>query len=323
MSFSKESKVDILKNDIPDNDCCMFAFLSGLFHSCGEISKTKGKFVASFVTDVHSVYDYINKIIHKLYGDYLDLEIEDDYIINKTTYYRISISPENSERILNDIGILHLSSDGYEIEWGIDENLIKEECCKRSFITGAYVGGSTSSIRLSEGERWRKTTSGYHIEFTSHSHKFLTDLASLLAEFGIITKLVSRKSLYVLYIKEAELIKDLLALVGANNSVMALSNEMITREHRNKVNREVNCINANINKTIDASLRQVEAINTIAETIGLDSLPEDLQEVAMLRLANPEESLLELLELSTIKLTKSGLNHRFKKLEKIAETLKN
>lgn len=323
MSFSKDSKIEILKEDIPENDCCMFAFLSGLFHSCGEISKSNGKYIASFVTDVYEVYDYLNKIINKLYGDNLSLEIEDDYVINKTVYYRISISKQNSERILNDIGILNLTPTGYEIQWGIDENIVKEECCKRAFITGAYIGGSTSSIRLSGIERWKKTTSGYHIEFTSHSHQFLSDLALLLAEFSIMSKIVERKSLYVLYIKEAELIKDLLALVGANNSVMALSNEIITRERRNQVNREVNCINANINKTVSASIRQVEAINVIAETIGLDSLPEDLQEVAMLRLANPEESLMELLSLSTISLTRSGLNHRLNKIEKIAKTLKN
>lgn len=322
MSFSRDSKIDILKSGTIESDCCVLAFLSGLFHGCGEISKANGKYIASFVTDVPELYDYLNEVVHKLYGEWLEIEIEDDYVINKTTYYRIKMSEENSERVLNDIGILELTPTGYEIIWGIDNRIVAEECCKKAFIKGAYLGASTSSIRLAGEEEWKKTTSGYHLEFTSHSHQFLSDLAGLLAEFGIISKLVERKSLYVLYIKEAEVIKDLLALVGANNSVLALSNEMITRERRNKVNREVNCINANINKTIDASLRQVEAINTIAETIGLDALNEDLQEVAMLRLANPEESLGDLLELSTIKLTRSGLNHRLKKLEKIAKTLK-
>ena len=109
--------------------------------------------------------------------------------------------------------------------------------------------------------------------------------------------------------------------MGANNAVLMLSNEIVTRELRNKVNRQVNCINANINKTVEASLKQINAIKLIENTIGLESLPEDLQEVAVLRLANPEESLDELLKLSTIKLTRSGLNHRFRKLIKIAGTL--
>ena len=97
---------------------------------------------------------------------------------------------------------------------------------------------------------------------------------------------------------------------------------MATRGLRNVVNRQVNCINANISKTVEASLKQVEAINYINKKIGLDSLPEDLQEVAVLRLANQEESLDELLKLSTLKLTKSGLNHRYRRILKIAQILK-
>ena len=323
MSFSKESKLDILGNVVPDNDCCMLSFLSGLFHSCGEIVKSQGIIVASFVTDIKELFEYLNKITQRLYGEKLDIQINDDYVINKTTYYRINFPKSISGEVLKDIGVLNLSQGGFEINWSSDKNVVMQDCCKKWYITGAYIGASTSSIKLSGEEEWKKTTSGYHIEFTSHSHEFLTDLANILAEFGIFSKLAQRKNIFVLYVKEAELIKDLLALVGANNSALALSNEIITRERRNQVNREVNCINANINKTVSASMRQVEAINTINQIIGIDSLGEDLQEVAMLRLANKEESLEELLQLSTIKLTKSGLNHRLKKLEKIAKELKS
>ncbi len=322
MSFSRDSKLDILQNPIPDNLCCSTAFLSGLFHSCGELGKKDGKIKASFVTDVPELYDYLNNIIHKYYGDWLEIEMEDDYIINKTTYYRISLSKETSTQVLIDAGIIYLSSNGYEIVWGIDDRVVSEDCCKKAFVKGAYIGCSTSSIRLSGEQEWKKTTSGYHIEFTSSSYEFLNDLSSILIDFNVFTKLVERKNMFVLYLKEADMIKDLLALVGANNSVLSLSNEIITREMRNKINRQVNCINANIDKTVNASYRQVEAINLIAEIIGLDSLTDDLQEVAFLRLANPDESLGELLELSTLELTKSGLNHRLKKIEKIAQELR-
>ena len=111
--------------------------------------------------------------------------------------------------------------------------------------------------------------------------------------------------------------------MGANQSVLELSDEMAKRGLRNTVNRQVNCINANISKTVEASLKQIHAINYINKKIGLDSLPEDLQEVAVLRLANPQESMEELLKLSTIKLTKSGLNHRFRRILKIADILKD
>jgi DNA-binding protein WhiA len=256
-----------------------------------------------------------------LYGDELSLHIEDNSIINKTTYYSIVFPETIAERVLIDTGIIKLEDNTYVIDFGINNNITFDEQTKVAFLKGAYIGCSTSSIRISEEEN-KKTTSGYHLEFSSHNYKFLTELSSILAEFNIVTKLVERKKLYVLYIKEAEVIKDLLALLGAHDSVLSLSNEMITREKRNMINRQVNCINANISRTVEASLRQVEAINLIISTIGLEGLPEDLQEVACLRLANQEESLEELISLSNIKLTRSGLNHRLKKILKIAETLK-
>lgn len=320
MSFSKESKLNILENEIESGEEAI-AFLAGLFHSSGELSRKDGKWVGNIITEINELFEYISKLVKRLYGDELALQIEDNYIINKTTYYNIIFPMSIAERVLIDCGIVKLGENGYEIDFVPNENVLFDDETKLAFIKGAYIGCSTSSIRLSEVES-QKTTSGYHLEFTSHNYDFLSYLSSLLAEFQIVSKLVQRKTLFVLYIKEADIIKDLLALLGANNSVLALSNEMITREKRNMINRQVNCINANISKTVEASLKQVEAINTIISTIGIEALDEELQEVAFLRLANQEESLGELLQLSNIKLTKSGLNHRLKKLINIAESLK-
>lgn len=320
MSFSKDVKIELLNGSEETADTA-FAFLSGLLHGAGEIEKSAQGFKAYIVTDLNELYQKVNDIVHALYGDYLELEIEDDYVINKTTYYRITFPVSIAQSVLLDAGIIYLQDGGYQLNYGVDSNIVASNEEKIAFLRGAFLGCGTSSIRLSEAENV-KTTSGYHLELTSHSHEFLTDTAGLLSEFGIFSKLVERKNLYVLYLKEAEAIKDFLALMGANQSVLALSNEMIRREKRNQINREVNCINANISKTVDASMRQIDAINTIISTIGLDSLEDELQEVAMLRLANPEESLEGLLNLSSISLSKSGLNHRLKKLIRIADELK-
>ena len=114
----------------------------------------------------------------------------------------------------------------------------------------------------------------------------------------------------------------MLALVGATKGVLKLQNESVVRSIRNTVNRQTNCISANLTKIVDASVRETDAINIISETIGLDKLDAPLQEVAFLRLANPEESLDSLVKLSGGKISKSGLYHRLKKLEKIANELK-
>lgn len=320
MSFARDSKFEILAQEIEDAGCAL-AFLSGLFHACGQLTKNSDGIRADIVTDIKEIFDYTNKIAKTLYGNELKLEISDDYIINKTTYYRIMFPIEISERVLQDCGILSYDTEGLHLCKSVDKNLIVGEEEKQAFIKGAYVGCATSSIKLSELGSQNATT-GYHVEFSSHTKEFLEGLQELLSEFNIVSKLVERKKIFVLYLKDSEAIKDLLALVGAGESVMALSNEMATRGLRNTVNRQVNCINANINKTIEASLKQIDAINLINKKIGLDALPEDLQEVAVLRLANQQESMEELLKLSTIKLTKSGLNHRFRKILRIADLLK-
>ncbi len=318
MSFSRESKEEILKTEIED-DTAALSFLSGLIHSCGEIEKINNKIFIKIVSDVEKLFAYCQKIIKRLYGDDIQPEASENYNINKNTFYEISFEVEKFKQLLLDVGVIDFS-DGLTFNFEIDKNLLHEDETRRAFIKGVYIGASTSSIKLS-ADTTQSCGSGYHLEFVSRSHNFLLEFSSILAEYNIIGKIFERKNSYVLYIKDVNTIQDLLALVGANESVLKLSNEIVTRELRNKVNRQVNCINANINKTVEASLKQVNAINTIIGTIGLESLPEDLQEVAVLRLANQEESLDELLKLSTIKLTRSGLNHRFRKLIKIANAL--
>lgn len=318
MSFSRASKEEILKTEFED-DLASLSFLSGLIHSCGEIAKINNKVFIKIVSDVEKLFTFCQRIVKKLYGDEITPEVSENYNINKNTIYEISFEVEKFRRMFTDIGIIDFS-DGLSFNFDIDRNLLLEEESKRAFIKGVYIGASTSSIKLSS-DTYQSCGSGYHMEFVSQSHNFLLEFSNILAEYNIIGKIFERKNSFVFYMKDVNTIQDLLALVGANNSVLDLSNEIITRELRNKVNRQVNCINANINKTVEASLKQVNAINTIINTIGLDSLSEDLQEVAVLRLANQEESLDELLKLSTIQLTRSGLNHRFRKLIKIAKTL--
>lgn len=318
MSFSRQSKIEILKTKIED-DSSALSFLSGLFHSCGEIGKNGPHYFVSIVSDIEELFPYVKEIVKRLYGNSIEEKIAENYLINKNTFYEMKFDVENFQQLLLDVGVIEFSN-GISFVFDLNKNLLLEDNACRSFIKGVYIGCSTSSIKFSEGAQKSEST-GYHLEFVSKNHNFLLEFSSVLANYNIIGKIFERRGDFVYYLKDVNAIIDLLALIGANESVLALSNEMVTRELRNKVNRQVNCINANINKTVEASLKQVEAINTIISTIGLESLTEDLQEVALLRLANQEESLDELLKLSTIKLTRSGLNHRFRKLIKIAKEL--
>ena len=319
MSFAKDSKLQIIEEEMDDANNAQ-AFISGLLHAAGTITKNSEGLRVDVVTDFKEIFSYLSKLVEQLYGQALSLEISDDYIINKTTYYRIKFPVSISMAVLKDCGLL-TQDEVFNLDGKIDQNVVADDEAKKSFIKGAYVGCATSSIKLSELGSQLPTT-GYHVEFASHHNLFLEGLEKLLEYFNITSRIAKRKRVFVLYLKDSEAIKDLLALVGANGSVLDLADEMAKRGLRNTVNRQVNCITANINKTVEASLKQISAINYINKKIGLESLPDDLQEVAVLRLANPQESMEELLKLSTIKLTKSGLNHRFRRILKIADFLK-
>ena len=312
MSFAKDAKNQILKNQINKN-CCSKAFLSGVFYVSGEYDEKEN--VLSFTTDIPQLHDYCNKIIKSCYGDTLSFSMSSEFKINTTTYYRIKCPPEQTEELMNDLGLF--DEFGEFNKRKINDKVVKEECCIRAFVKGVFVGCGTSGIRLSEKQE-EKTSSGYDIEFIARSRSFLLDFSNLLAQFDI----TKRRSSFVLYIKESAMVCDLLALVEAYDSVLQLQNELAIRELRNKVNRQTNCMSANINKTVEASMKQIEAIQTVIDEVGLESLSYDLQEVALLRLANPEESLGELLNLATFPITKSGLNHRLNKIIKIANQLK-
>lgn len=321
MSFATDAKLEVLKTKI-ESDCCSIAFLSAIIKCSGELSISAGrKIKVEIYTEIKELYDTIKNMIEQYYGRECEMSIMEETNISKTSRYRITLPSEITDQLLKDLGIMKIDETGLlSIENGISDFVIMDECCKRSYIKGAFVACATSNIIIKNYDNG-KSNSGYHLEFVMNFEKIAEDLVSLLQEFEIPAKITIRKNLPIVYIKEYQLICDALALVGANKSVLNLQNEAAIRELRNNVNRQNNCLNANLNKTIGASVRQLNAIKVIQENIGLESLSEGLMELALLRLANPEASLEELRALSTQKLTKSGINHRFQKILETAQKI--
>ena len=318
MSFSKDIKKEILENGFQGKSHCL-AFLCGLIYSSAEY-EVNGKEITNFVipTDVNFILEPIQNAINMLYSNYT-LTLENAYKINNTQYYNICFPNELAKKVLTDIYALTEISEGYELNYKIDERILNSEEGLKGFMAGTFVGCGTSSIKL---EQTNRTSTGYHVELSNQNYNLLSEIASTLAQFEILAKLTKRKNLYVLYIKDAEEVSNMLALMGASNAVLSLQNEIITRQVRNKVNRQNNCFTSNYTKTLNASFKQLEAIKLLDKHIGLYNLPEDIQQVALLRLANTEESLEELLKLSKIPMTKSALNHKFQKIIKLADKLK-
>lgn len=164
----------------------------------------------------------------------------------------------------------------------------------------------------------------YHLEFVVPSVEVCNDLGLMLLDnFSILAKHTSRKHSEIVYIKESENIEDMLTLMGASKATLEVMNVKILKNVRNKVNRVMNCENANIERTVKASEQQIEDIELIDKTVGLDSLSDELYEIAVLRYENPEFTLKELGEVITPKISKSGVNHRLEKIKAIANDIRD
>ena len=316
MSFSKEVKKEVLLKE-PQEDSLWLSFLSGLLNSSAIIDVENSSFVLN--TELNELAEKLNEVCKKIYGYVPTIENIKGHQIKKNDYFRMYFEPHLATKILIDTGLVSFENGKMQRCFPIDEYMIKDEESLKYFVQGAFVGCGTSSIKINKMDR---LSTGYHLEFASKNYEFLSGLGHILAQFDVSAKLVLRKNLYILYVKDANEVSNVLALMGAYNAVLDLQNEMALRTLRNKVNRQTNCMSANINKTVNASIKQNDAISKIVSKVGLEDLPTDLQNVALLRMANPEESLEELVKLASFEITKSGLSYRLNKLIKIADKIK-
>ncbi len=192
-------------------------------------------------------------------------------------------------------------------------SLLQKSCCRRAYLRGAFLAAGS----VSDPEK------SYHLEFICHSRERADEIRDLLTTFEITSKQVVRKKNYVVYLKEGTQIVDTLNVIGAHHALMEYENSRILKDMRNSVNRRVNCETANIGKTVAASVKQTDDIALIKNSDLYKELPQTLKDIADARLLHPNVSLKELGELLDPPIGKSGVNHRLRKLSKIAETLRH
>ena len=190
--------------------------------------------------------------------------------------------------------------------------VLQKTCCRRAFFRGAFLCAGS----VTDPER------NYHFEVASTDEYKAEQLKDFMEFFGLEAKIVIRKKYHVVYLKEGSMISDALNIMGAHIAMMKFENVRIVKDVRNTVNRRVNCEAANINKTVSAARKQIEDIEYIRNTVGLERLPENLQDVAFARLEEPEAALKELGEMLHPPVGKSGVNHRLRKLSQIAQNLR-
>ncbi|MBR0086480.1 MAG: DNA-binding protein WhiA [Lachnospiraceae bacterium] len=190
-----------------------------------------------------------------------------------------------------------------------DAEILQRPCCKKAYIRGLFLSSGT----VSDPEKM------YHLEMVFRTQEEAREFRSLLKLNGIPSKVIERKNRFVVYLKEGDVIVDFLALIGASASLLAFENTRVYKEVRNAVNRQVNCETANLEKTISAAISQTQAIEKIKSLNLYSLLPAPIRELAEMRLEYPESSLKELGEMMDPPVSKSGVNHRMRKLLSIAE----
>lgn len=308
MSFASETKKELTNLEV--KDCCAKAELSALIRMNGSLSFSNKKFTVDVQTENAAIARRIYVLLKKNYDVSVELLVRKKMRLKKNNVYIVRLI-EKTRMLLEDLKIVE---EGFTFTHRISPELVQKKCCKRSYLRGAFLAGG--SINNPE-------TSSYHLEIFSLYEEHNEALCNLMNEFQLNSKTLERKKGYINYLKEAEKITEFLNIIGAHNALLRFEDVRIVRDMRNSVNRLVNCETANLNKTIGAAIRQVENIRYIDETAGLDILPEKLREIARLRVEYQDVTLKELGEMvSGGQISKSGINHRLRKIDQIADKLR-
>ncbi|MBU5670590.1 MULTISPECIES: DNA-binding protein WhiA [Paenibacillus] len=307
MSFAAQTKKELTM--IEADACCEQAELSALIRMNGSVQLTNKKVVLDISTENAAIARRIYSLLKKHFQVHTELLVRKKMRLKKNNVYIVRI-PARVQEILKE---LHIVSEGFVFTPGIHEELTRKNCCKRAYLRGAFLAGG--SVNNPEG-------SSYHLEISSMYEEHCQALVTLANEFHLNARCIERKKGFIFYIKEGEKIIELLNIIGAHQALFKFEDVRIMRDMRNSVNRIVNCETANLNKTIGAAVRQIDNIKLLQKEMGLENLPDKLREVAEIRLAHPDMNLKEVGEMLKNPVSKSGVNHRLRKIDELAEKIR-
>ncbi|MFD0871702.1 MULTISPECIES: DNA-binding protein WhiA [Paenibacillus] len=307
MSFAAETKKELTL--IEGEECCEHAELAALIRMNGTVQLTNQRVVLDISTENAAIARRIYSLMKKKFQLHTELLVRKKMRLKKNNVYIVRI-PSQVQEILAELKIV---SEGFLFTDGIDKQIIRKDCCRRAYLRGAFLAGG--SVNNPEG-------SSYHLEIASMYEEHCKALVQLANSFQLNARCIERKKGFVFYIKEGEKITEFLSLIGAHQALLKFENVRIMKDMRNSVNRIVNCETANLNKTIGAAVRQIENIKLLQKEIGLENLPDKLREVAEIRLQYPDINLKEVGDLLKGTVSKSGVNHRLRKIDEMAEKIR-
>ena len=308
MSFSGMVKEE-LSRQISMARHCRIAEISALLSACGRMTQD-GRL--RFQTENDAVVRKYFTLLQKTFNIEKEISVRENSHLKRVKVYVLEISdPEEIREILQATKLIADSKfcDTLILQ---DMLVVQQSCCKRAYIRGAFLASGS----ISDPEK------GYHFEIVYPDERKAQQLQTIIRSFSVDAKIVQRKKSYVVYVKEGAQIVDMLAVMEANVALMDLENIRILKEMRNSVNRKVNCETANINKTVNAAVKQMEDIKLIQQVMGFEQLSDGLAQIAELRMQYPEATLKELGMMLSPQVGKSGVNHRLRKLSALADELR-
>ncbi|EAC3668954.1 DNA-binding protein WhiA [Listeria monocytogenes] len=309
MSFASETKKELTHMDVSDSDAKVE--LAAFIRMNGAISFSSQLVIMDVQTENAAIARRMYQLLKDLYEVPIELLVRRKMKLKKNNVYIVRLK-SGTRGILEDLRILE---PPMTFTKSIDRGFVKKRSAKRAYLRGAFL--ASGSVNNPE-------TSSYHLEIFSVYEEHNEAICALMNQFDLNARTLERKNGFITYLKEAEKITEFLSVIGATSALLHFEDVRIMRDMRNSVNRLVNCETANLNKTINAAVRQIDNIKYIQSTVGLEALPERLREIAALRIANEDVTLKELGEmLTTGQVSKSGINHRLRKLDQIAERLRS
>ena len=296
MSFSSEAKAELCQQR-PDKKCCALAESYGVLLYCNTFSAQEIR----IITASPEFAARLPRLFKRAFG------LGFDVLPKEGTAGKSSFKITDRDKLKKIFDAFGAEIDG-TVSHHINFGVIEDDCCRASFIRGAFLAGGS----VTDPEK------RYHLELATPHHSVSREAYSVLLELGFNPKETQRGGNWLLYFKQADFIADFFTAIGAPGTAMNIMTAKVEKEMRNTVNRRVNCDAANVDKAVAASREQVEALTRLTDAGVVATLPVKLQEVAVARLLQPELSLSELAETFDPPLTKSCLNHRMRKLMELA-----
>lgn len=303
MSFTEQVKNELARIVREQKEDRVAELLALLRMSGSFVTGSMGKWGLEFSTGNSAVARRVLVYLKRDFGFTPSTMIRQGRRLRKKNVYTLVVQPsEEGLNFLDRMGLSPLAGVN-------DVEFLKTPEERRAYLAGAFLGGGSVS----------RPQSDYHLEMVTQSARFAQQIVQVMASFKLKAKLTDRKNDYIVYIKDGDDVSEFLQIVGASQSYMDFEGVRVVKDMRNRVNRQVNCETANLQKTVDAAVHQTYLVQQLMRHVGLSALPPKLREASELRLDNPNASLSELAKICGI--TKSGLAHRFKKIEAMVQEL--